>query len=60
LIVACDIREEALKGTVAKGEQLQVVGYKNVMDQKMKDRMTKPVEEVYAVTVKTIGSPSDS
>ena len=40
-IVAFDKRAEALKESVAKGEQVQVVGYKHLTDRKMKDGSTK-------------------
>lgn len=53
-VVAFDKRAEALKGSVAKGQQVQVVGYKHVTERKMKDGSTKQVEEIYAVVVKPV------
>jgi single-stranded DNA-binding protein len=44
-IVAFDKRAEAPKDSVAKGQQVQVVGYEHVTDRKMNDGSTKQVKE---------------
>src|ERR1035437_1631040 len=53
-IVAFDKRAEALKENVAKGQQVQFVGYRHVTDRTMKDGSTRQVEEIYAVVVKPV------
>jgi single-stranded DNA-binding protein len=63
-IVAFDKRAEAVKQSISKGEQVQVVGYLHHTERKMRDGSIRQVDEVYAVVVKpvktTSADPNDS
>ena len=56
-IVAFQERAERLRGRLAKGDEVEVIGYARVRQVPTKAGGTRPVEEIYATVVRTPKQP---